>query len=138
MSEINKESLVANQGKASKLNEVKEAAQAMSAKYEDGILVLNEPIKVGDKEITEIAFNFRKLRGRDLVEAMDCDSRAGMRTTSKQAFALFCRACRGVGMPDEHDLNDRMSVADAMNAVKVTQLFLASKALETNDSIKSL
>lgn len=96
-----------------------------------GRLRLETPIKAGDKEIEELAYDFTSLTGLDYTEAMDSDMNANaqqvFKITYRQGLALFARAAakhtEGVDM---RDIIERIGVTDAVEGVQLATLFFGA------------
>lgn len=96
-----------------------------------GVMELKEPITVRDKEIKELAYDFGKLTGFDFVNAMDSDrdSKNIFKVSSRQAYALFAKACAKCSEDvDEVDVMHKLGVVDAMKAVQTATVFLVASS----------
>lgn len=102
----------------------KEANEAMA--QGKGVLELETPLKVGEEEVKELAYDFTELTGIEYAEAMDSDpnSMQIFRITYRQALALFARAASKLtdGL-DMRDIVEKMGGSDAVEAVQLATLF---------------
>ncbi|MBQ8507220.1 MAG: hypothetical protein IJ466_07325 [Clostridia bacterium] len=95
-----------------------------------GKLQLESPIRSASTDVEELEYDFSKLNGIDMANAMDKDTSANstFRITNKQALFLFAEAAakctRGI---DSTDILERLGIGDAIKAVQVaTAFFIAS------------
>jgi hypothetical protein len=98
----------------------------------EGTLNLLTPIKGGGKEITALPFNFMTLTGWEIAEAMDGDKSAGnaFRISYKQALLLFAAAAAKLTPElDATDIRQRLMGPDAINAVRLSEVFYHASAL---------
>lgn len=105
----------------------KEATQAMAEGK--GRLRLETPILAGDKEITELSYDFTKLTGMEYIDAMDSDTSAQQifRITYRQALALFAKAAsKETPALDMQDILSRIGVTDTVKAVQLATLFFSA------------
>ena len=104
----------------------KDAQEAMS--QGKGKLTLETPIKSGEKEITELKYDFTALTGLEYTDAMDNDMNANpnaiQNVTHKQALALFAKAAakQTEGL-DMQDIMTRIGATDALEAVQLAKIF---------------
>jgi hypothetical protein len=108
----------------------REAQAAMSEGK--GILHLEKPIKSGDAEITELAYDFMSLTGLDYTEAMD--SAPGLQQmsgiTNRQALALFAvAAARQNERLDMRDIVERIGITDTVEAVHLATFFFRASSM---------
>lgn len=103
-----------------------EAQEAMG--QGKGRLALETPIQSGEKEITELIYDFTALTGMEYTDAMDSDmnanSNAYHRITYRQALSLFGKAAakQTEGL-DMEDIVSRIGVTDAVEGVQLATLF---------------
>lgn len=105
----------------------KEANEAMS--QGKGRLRLETPIKSGDTEITELAYDFTAITGMEYTDAMDTDPNAQQiyRITYRQALALFAKAAaKQNDRLDMRDIISRIGATDAVEAVQLATLFFTA------------
>lgn len=105
----------------------KEAQEAMGEGK--GILKLETPIKSGDQDITELAYDFNGITGLEYTEAMDTDAGASQiyRITYRQALALFAKAAsKQAERLDMKDIVSRIGATDAVEAVQLATLFFTA------------
>lgn len=91
-----------------------------------GILELEMPIKAGEEEITELAYDFTELTGLEYTEAMDSDYNAQniFKMTYRQGLALFAKAAsKQTTLLDMRDIMERLGVTDAVEGVQLATLF---------------
>lgn len=107
---------------------VKEALEAM--REGKGRLGLKNPILAGEKEITELTYDFTELTGLDYTEAMDAGAGMGGRNLPgmgyRQGLSLFAKAASKCteGL-DMNDIVSRISAADAAEGVELASLFFS-------------
>ena len=142
MSEKQAEAKLTDEEKKAKIKEVEEQLRATieerraKAKVADeamkegkGRLTLETPFKVGDAEITELAYDFTELTGMEYTDAMDSDPNAQQiyRITYRQALALFARAAaKQTEKVDSRDIIERIGMTDAVEAVQLATLFFSA------------
>ena len=105
----------------------KEAQEAMSEGK--GILTLETPIRAGDEEIRELAYDFTVMTGLDYTEAMDSDSEASQiyRITYRQGLALFAKAAaKQTPRLDMRDILSKIGMTDALEGVQLATLFFSA------------
>lgn len=105
----------------------REANEAMSEGK--GILRLEKPILSGDKEITELPYDFNELTGMEYTDAMDSDANAQQiyRITYRQGLALFAMAAaKQSDRLDRRDIVERIGVTDAVEGVQLATLFFSA------------
>ena len=105
----------------------REANEAMSEGK--GILRLEKPIMSGDKEITELPYDFNELTGMEYTDAMDSDANAQQiyRITYRQGLALFAMAAaKQSDRLDRRDIVERIGVTDAVEGVQLATLFFSA------------
>jgi len=104
----------------------------------EGTLNLLTPIKGGGKEITALPYNFMTLTGWEICEAMDGDKSAGnaFRLSYKQALLLFATAAAKLTPElDATDIKKRLVGPDAINAVRLAEVFYHASALRGRQTI---
>ena len=104
-----------------------EASQAL--KEGRGILSLETPILAGDKNITELVYDFNELTGMEYIDAMDSDPNAQQifKITYRQALALFAKAAaKETEYVDMRDILERIGMTDAVEAVQLATLFFSA------------
>lgn len=106
----------------------KESLEAM--REGKGCLQLEKPIVKGDKEITELAYDFTDMTGVEYTIAMDSDmnARETFKITYRQSLALFAAAAakhtKGL---DSRDIIENIGMSDAVEGVQLaTSFFVAS------------
>ena len=106
----------------------KESLEAM--REGKGRLQLEKPIVKGDKEITELAYDFTDMTGVEYTIAMDSDmnARETFKITYRQSLALFAAAAakhtKGL---DSLDIIENIGMSDAVEGVQLaTSFFVAS------------
>lgn len=105
----------------------REANEAMSEGK--GVLRLEKPILSGDKEITELPYDFNELTGTEYTDAMDCDPNAQQiyRITYRQALALFATAAaKQSDRLDRRDIIERIGGTDGQVGVQLATLFFSA------------
>lgn len=108
---------------------IKEAMEAM--KEGKGILALETPITAGDKQITELPYDFTVITGMEYTDAMDSDSRSNAQQmyslTYRQGLNLFATAAaKEIEGLDMTDIVTRIGVTDAVEAVQLATLFFTA------------
>jgi hypothetical protein len=108
---------------------IKEAMEAM--KEGKGILELETPIVAGEKQITELPYDFTVLTGMEYTDAMDSDNRGNAQQmysiTYRQGLNLFAAAAaKEVEELDMTDIITRIGVTDAVEAVQLATLFFTA------------
>ena len=104
----------------------KDAQEAMA--QGKGKLTLETPMKSGDKEITELKYDFTALTGLEYTDAMDNDMNANpnaiQNVTHKQALSLFAKAAakQTEGL-DMQDIMTRIGATDALEGVQLAKIF---------------
>ena len=104
----------------------------------EGTLNLLTPIKGGGKEITALPYNFMTLTGLEICEAMDGDKSVGnaFRLSYKQALLLFATAAAKLTPElDATDIKKRLVGPDAINAVRLAEVFYHASALRGRQTI---
>ena len=100
-----------------------QAAQAVSS----GKIRLVTPIMDGDKEYTELAYDFNKLTGWELARAIDTG--ADLRTrnsgniSDREALCLFSAAAAKCNELDARDVQERIGPVDAILAINTASVF---------------
>jgi len=108
------------------------AADTVLKTLTEGTLNLLTPIKGGGKEITALPYNFMTLTGIEIVEALDGDKSIGnaFRLSYKQALLLFATAAAKLTPElDATDIKQRLVGPDAINAVRLAEVFYHASAL---------
>ena len=96
-----------------------------------GKLELSVPIISGDTEIKELAYDFTALTGMEYIDAMDSDPRYKQmqKITYRQGLALFAvAAAKNAERLDMQDIMERISAADAVEAVELATIFFSGSA----------
>lgn len=112
--------------------EIRQTREALEVMKEGkGRLGLETPITAGDKEFTELAYDFTKLSGLEYTDAMDSDRNINARQidgiSSRQGLELFARAAaKEAEELDATDIVTRMGGTDAPVAVQLASLFFAA------------
>ena len=107
----------------------KEALEVM--KEGKGRLELETPITAGDKEFTELAYDFTKLSGLECIDALDSDRNIGARQiediSSRQGLELFARAAaKEAEELDATDIVTRIGGTDGVMAAQLGSIFFAA------------
>lgn len=106
----------------------KESLEAM--REGKGRLKLEKPITAGDKEITELTYDFNDLTGVEYTMAMDSDmnARETFKITYRQSLALFAAAAaKHTEALDSRDIIEKIGMTDAVEGVQLaTSFFVAS------------
>lgn len=106
----------------------KESLEAM--REGKGRLQLEKPIVKGDKEITELAYDFTDMTGIEYTIAMDSDmnARETFKITYRQSLALFAAAAaKHTEGLDSRDIIENIGMSDAVEGVQLaTSFFVAS------------
>jgi len=108
---------------------MQEAIAAMSEGR--GKLKLNTPILSGEEKIEELTYDFTALTGMEYTDAMDSDLKARelQKITHRQGLALFAAAAaKYSNRLDVRDIIERISAADAIEAVELATIFFAGSA----------
>lgn len=118
---------------AEKLEEIKAANKLANEVMAEGKgkLRLETPIKAGDEQITELAYDFTTLTGLEYADAMDSDSNATQvfRITYRQGLALFAKAAaKQTERLDMQDIIAQIGMTDAQEGVQLAALFFAASA----------
>ena len=107
----------------------KKTQDALAAMAEGkGILKLNTPIKSGGESIEELPYDFTALTGLEYTQAMDSDPKSSQlqKITHRQGLALFATsASKYVDRLDMQDILQRISAADAIEAIELATIFFA-------------
>jgi len=107
----------------------REDVQQLAKKMRSGTFMLETPIKAGEKEFTELKYDFSRLSGWDYADAMDSDTTANnsFRMSTRQAIALFAKtaAKENEGI-DALDILERMGICDAMKAAQLAAVFFVA------------
>ena len=106
----------------------KESLEAM--REGKGRLQLEKPIVKGDKEITELSYDFTDMTGVEYTIAMDSDmnARETFKITYRQSLALFAAAAaKHTEGLDSRDIIENIGMSDAVEGVQLaTSFFVAS------------
>ena len=106
-----------------------------------GVLKLFVPMCSRDKEYHELHYDFTKLSGKELIDALDVDPGADNNTSlsNKQAIFLFSMACgkveRGISGLDAIDVRSQLSPRDMIGAVRIGKSFFAHSLVGAQLSI---
>lgn len=114
-----------------------------AAQLRVGILELETPILARDVAITELAYDFGRLTGMELLEALDADPKGDAifgKVTNKQAFALFAKAAAKANETlDERDIQRRLTgPGDILNGVRVALAFFRVTSRLASTRIKGV
>lgn len=107
---------------------------AMEAMREGkGRLALEKPIRAGEREITELAYDFTELTGLDYTEAMDAGNGGGRNLSGmgyRQGLSLFAKAASicNEGL-DMQDIVSRIGATDAAEGVELASIFFSASIL---------
>jgi len=105
-----------------------------------GELILQNPLKSGSAEHERISYDFGKLTGWDYVTAMDSDNSNtnNSRITNKQALCLFAAAVnKAQPTISMFDVQERLSMGDGMNGVRLASTFFVLSILAGNKRISN-
>lgn len=105
----------------------KEAQEAMGEGK--GVLTLETPFKIGEKEITKLNYDFNQLTGLEYTDAMDSDPNAQQiyKITYRQALALFAiAAAKQTEFMDMRDILEHLGGTDAIECVQLATLFFSA------------
>jgi hypothetical protein len=123
----NQETISADEG----LERMREAI-LKAGTIECGILELSVPITARGEDVTELRYDFRKITGRQYIQALDvaAPSRAMNAITNEQALELFIAATKNQNDGiDDVDIRERMGIDDVIQAVRIGKVFFGWKAL---------
>ena len=116
-----------------KMEETRQKAKAANEAMSEGKgrLTLETPIKSGDKDITELKYDFTALTGLEYTDALDSDANmnpnAIQSITHKQALALFAKAAaKQTSGLDMQDIMTRIGATDAVKGVQLSKLFFVA------------
>ena len=104
-------------------------------KASQGTLDLAVPIRAGGKDVTVLEFDFQKLTGMEIAEAIDSDKTATsiFHLTAKQGLNMFAiaasKATQGI---DTADIKERIGAEDGMAAVQLAILFFNATMSKRN------
>ena len=106
-----------------------EAAETVS----NGKFKLKTPIRDGEKEYTELKYDFNALTAWELAKAIDtgiAGKNDPFNVTDMQALSLFAAAAAKVteGL-DATDIRERMGGADGIAAIRVAAIFFNGSSL---------
>lgn len=96
-----------------------------------GVVELFVPMRSKSDDVHALHYDFSTLTGNDMVECLDSDPGANNDNgvTSRQAVALFCRACKraehAISGLDEIDIRRQLSGQDMVTAVRIGKSFFA-------------
>ena len=98
-----------------------------------GRLTLSEPIMDGSKQYDELEFDFGKLRGLEVAQALDFGTGAkdAFRLNDVQAlnyFACAAAKCQEPGGLDATDIRERIGGMDAIKAIQLATIFFRSSS----------
>lgn len=92
-----------------------------------GKLILSRPIKDGEREVTELVYDFTALTSTEYADALDSvpgQNANAFRLTNRQALALFAAAAaKATPGLDVIDVRERLSVMDVNVAVQIATVF---------------
>ena len=94
-----------------------------------GQLRLETPIKKGEKEYTELKYDFTVMKGFEYTDAMDSDANAAnsFNLTKRQALALFAKAAaKQTDGLDMQDIVAEIGMTDSVEAVEIATLFFTA------------
>lgn len=106
-----------------------------------GVLKLFKPLLSKDKEYMELHYDFAKLSGKEMIDALDVEPNADNNSslTNKQALFLFSMACgkmeRGISGLDAIDIRTQLSPRDMIGAVRIGKSFFAHSLVGAQLSI---
>jgi len=118
------------------------SAANILASVSKGTLKLAVPIADGDRSYDTLTYDFSKLTGWEMAQALDFGAGKGgpgMNTiTDAQALSLFATAAaKGGGGLDAVDIRERVSARDAIVAIGVAQAFFRASWLEGSSRISN-
>lgn len=137
MEEIKKEEIRNEDNSAAEQQRQLEAAKKVLSSTSKGKFKLSTPIRAAGTDLEEIEYDFTKLTGWELVEAMDTDEKARsvFKITQKQALCVFAAAAAKCTKDvDARDVKERIGAADAMRAVQLATVFLTASARAANQN----
>lgn len=94
-----------------------------------GIFKLEKPIKSGEEEVTELAYDFTEMTGLEYTDAMDSDPNASQifKITNRQALSLFAAAAaKQTPLLDRRDIEERIGMTDAVEVIQLATLFFSA------------
>lgn len=122
-----------------KAEDLLEARIQAAAKVSSGIFKLSVPIMDGDKEYTELNYDFNALSGWEFAKAVDAGTTGradAFNITDTQALSLFAAAAgkctQGI---DATDVRERLGSADAITAIRLAAIFFNGTSLAGNRRI---
>ncbi len=106
--------------------------------YREGKITLAKPFVIGEREITELEFDFSKMTGLDYVNAMDVDRAAvgNNKASRKQIVSLFAASLKTPGI-DYKDLMNFLGPNDMMTVLQVGELYFMGANFRTNMSLET-
>ena len=112
---------------------------AAASQFSSGTLTLIDPIRDGQRTVTELHYDFCRLTGWEYADAMDSDregDKNAFRLTNRQALALFAAAAakQTEGL-DVTDIKQRLSIRDAIKAAQIATVFFVASSRAGNERI---
>ena len=121
-----------NENKAAPEQPAQETLKAMDA-LNKGKFGLKYPIRDGDREYTELKYDFSSMTAWEMAQAIDKGTNGkndAFNLTDSQALALFAAAAgKCTEGLDATDIRERMSAADGVAAIKVAAIFFNTSSL---------
>lgn len=118
------------QEKKAELEKLKKTAEMAVQVASRGTMPLATPLQDGDRIVKELKYDFQKLTGMEMADALDQYYEAGanqFEITKKQALSLFAAAA---GKEDNglfaKEIAERIGPRDAINAFRIASLFFVA------------
>lgn len=114
-----------------------ETAKRVLSSTQKGTFKLAAPIRAAGADLDTLEYDFTKLTGWELVEAMDADGNAKsvFKITQKQALCVFAAAAaKCTKNVDATDIKERIGATDALRAVQLATVFLTASARAANQN----
>lgn len=119
-----------------KIRQTAEKAVEIASK---GTMALAAPLYDGEKEIHELEYDFLKLKGLEMADAIDSASAGDgnpFELTNRQALALFAAAAGKEHCPNNglmrKEIQERLGIRDAINAMRIARLFFVASVRAAN------
>lgn len=107
--------------------------------YRSGKITLAKPLTIGERQITELEFDFEKVTGQSYIYALDVDKQNNnlSQLSSKQLVALMAAALTKERL-DFQDLFVNLSTADMITVMQVTNLYFFGLRFRMGKNLGSL
>lgn len=131
MDEIKNEEIKNEENQEDNKQKQIETAKKVLDSTAKGTFKLSSPIRAAGADLDTLEYDFTKLTGWELVEAMDTDEKARsvFKITQKQALCVFATAAaKCTKNVDVTDIKERIGAADALRAVQLATVFLTASA----------